>query len=107
MTTPEEITRLKEVLDMIDRVEHAEGRPMMSATVVNPETGMPDSEFFDRAQELGLFAGGDDAAKREFWEAENKRVREYWEGADPNTPPPLALFSADIDRQLRNTNRGG
>jgi hypothetical protein len=60
-----------QVLDELNRREHAVGRPLLSAIVVSKQGGAPSRGFYAVATELGLYAGGD---KQEFWTEECKRV---------------------------------
>ena len=53
----------------VSRAEHANGRPLLSAIVVNGK-GMPGSRFFDLARELG-FDVSDETA---FWTEQVKLV---------------------------------
>ena len=73
---------LKRCLQFIDAFEHSEGRLLLSASVVNERTGIPDDEFFENAERLGLFGGGDHAAKVGFWRAEIRRLDAYWGEGD-------------------------
>jgi hypothetical protein len=62
-------------LDDINRVESAEGRPLLSAVVIGKESGMPGTGFFNCARELRRYSGRDDLA---FWIDELQRVYAYW-----------------------------
>jgi hypothetical protein len=64
------------ILDEINRAEHAEGHPLLSAVVIGLDSNQPGSGFFKCARELGLLEDGDEQA---FWIAELKRVYEFWE----------------------------
>jgi hypothetical protein len=66
---------IRRLLDDVNRIEIAEQRPMLSAVVINKDTGMPGRGFFDCARELRRHAGGDDLG---FWAEEVKRVHAYW-----------------------------
>jgi len=46
------------MLDEINRYEHREGRPLLSAVVVVQEDNKPGEGFFKLARELGVFQGG-------------------------------------------------
>ena len=63
------------ILDYINRAEHAQGRPLLSAVVVNKALDIPGAGFFTQARALALYAGSDD---EEFWQAEIKRVYDFW-----------------------------
>lgn len=78
MMESEDELDLKGCLQLIDAIEHSEGRPLLSARVVNERTGIPDGEFFENAERLGLFAGGDYVAKVRFWREELARLDAYW-----------------------------
>src|SRR5689334_10258466 len=62
-------------LDEVNRIEHAAGRPLLSAVVIAKDTGMPGRGFFACGRELGVYSGKDDLA---FWVSELKRVHDYW-----------------------------
>lgn len=64
------------MLGEISESEEKEGRGMLSAVVVTPETGRPAADFFDLAVYLGRKVSPDDAASRElFWNNEINRIR--------------------------------
>ena len=64
------------VLDAISRDEASEGRPMLSAVVVNADTRNPGDGFYRLAFEVGRAASPNpDVA---FWAAELKALYEYW-----------------------------
>lgn len=84
--------RLGRTLGDISRVEHADGRPLLSAVVVLGSTNVPGKGFFDLARELGAHRSDDDLA---FFTSELRRVHDYWSrqpprAAAPQTPPPPA-----------------
>jgi len=60
-----------QVLDELNRREHAAGRPLLSAIVVTKEGAAPSRGFFNVATELGLYDGGD---KQSFWTEQRDRV---------------------------------
>jgi len=69
---------LWQMLDKINRKEHEQGHPMLSAVVVQKEGesyGAPGDGFFKLARELGVF-GGDN--KYIFWVGELNAVHNYW-----------------------------
>ena len=76
MGFPSDRQRIDDILVVISRREHRNGRPLLSAVVIREDTGMPDAGFFKLAKELGLYAGG---RKREYWKEELRRVHNYWE----------------------------
>lgn len=61
-----------QVLDEINRREHARGRPLLSAIVVQKDTGEPGPGFWHLVSELFPTA-----AKAGFWQAERDRVWAY------------------------------
>ena len=67
------------ILDRINKTENREGRPLLSAVVVNKIKRMPGTGFFELAKELKLYNGGDDTG---YWHEELQRVRAYWRNAD-------------------------
>jgi hypothetical protein len=83
-----EIMDLEPVTDMVQEVghllgeinedEHDNGRPMLSAVAVNPETKMPGEGFFKLAIKLQKFHGTTVEDKRVFWREEIQKVYETW-----------------------------
>lgn len=73
---------LPNILDEISTYEHQQGRPLLSAVVVQKATHRPGKGFFKMARERGCLQEGDD--EDAFFICELKRVHEYWkdEGAD-------------------------
>ncbi len=63
-------------LDRINWVEHAEGRPLLTAVVVNKDRRRPGEGFFKMAKEMGRFDGNDWDA---FWRRELQAVWDYWD----------------------------
>jgi hypothetical protein len=63
-----------QMLDDINREEHCCGRPMLSAVVVNKETGMPGKGFFDLARKLGKCGEDEDL----FYKQELEKVQAFW-----------------------------
>jgi hypothetical protein len=61
-----------QVLDELNRREHDQGRPLISAIVVDAETEQPSEGFFKLAIDVGLTLPSSD--RRAFWEAERDRV---------------------------------
>lgn len=61
-----------EVLDKLNIDERDGGRPMLSALVVNTDTGMPSGGFFDLARRL--MPAKRNVPKRQLWEAERDAV---------------------------------
>ncbi|MCG3204911.1 MAG: hypothetical protein KCHDKBKB_01628 [Elusimicrobia bacterium] len=62
-------------LGEISKHEVAQGRPMLSAVVVNPKDKMPGAGFFRLAKELGRQKGQDD---KSFFAEELHRVFTHW-----------------------------
>lgn len=69
-------TGIGPILDRINRTEHDEGRPLLSAVVVSKTRNIPGEGFFRLAKELGLQPIGEDNIK--FWLKEIHRVHNYW-----------------------------
>jgi hypothetical protein len=63
------------ILDDVNRVEFAQGRPMLSAVVILKDSNIPGSGFFTCARELRRYSGKDDLG---FWIEELRRVHDYW-----------------------------
>ena len=68
--------RIGAILDHINRIEHCEGRPLLSAVVVRKSSNMPGAGFFRLTKTLGLQSSGEDNFK--FWLKEIRRVHDYW-----------------------------
>ena len=69
--------RIIAILDGINKSEHSEGRPLLSAVVISKSRKMPGAGFFKLAIKLGLYSGGEDDFK--FWLKELlRRVHDYW-----------------------------
>jgi hypothetical protein len=66
------------LLDEIDRMEHAAGRPQLAAVVVRKKEGYPGRGFFVIARQLGLQTGEDDRA---YWRETLRRVHDEWSRA--------------------------
>ena len=86
---------IRELLDAINRAEHAAGRPLLTALVVQSGTGMPGPGFFALATRLDYEVGRD---RRAFWERERERVYSYWAQQTP-TQIPSAPEQERIRRQ--------
>lgn len=72
---PHFVSELGSILDRVNRAEDAAGRPLLSAVVVTPATGLPDARFFAYARQVGAHVGLDD---RGVWKRELQRVHDYW-----------------------------
>ena len=67
--------RLLQVLGQIDRREHQQGRPLLSAVAVSQYVGISGAAFFQQAETLGRYAGG---SEPRFWQEERDRVHAAW-----------------------------
>ena len=67
--------RIAQILDKINQLEVACGRPMITALVILKNKNMPGKGFFDCATKLGKYDGADDDL---FWSTEVARVYSYW-----------------------------
>ena len=65
-------------LDEINRDEHRQGRPMLSAVVVGSESGIPGDGFFKLARKFGNLVGETTEARRDFWVKEKAAVYSTW-----------------------------
>ena len=63
------------VLDRINKREHTEGRPLLSALVVSKSTGIPGKGFYEIASSLGLY---NDEEHCKYWRQEVQRVYAAW-----------------------------
>jgi len=66
-------------LDEINRDEHRQGRPMLSAIVVGSESGIPGDGFFKLARCLGKLQEDTREGELGFWEAEKAAVYAMWQ----------------------------
>lgn len=67
---------MNELLDQIDREEHAEGRPMLTAAVVRQKEGDPGIGFYTLAKDLhSHYRGLDELA---IHSKELQKVHDYW-----------------------------
>lgn len=67
--------RIGEILDSISRAEHAAGRPLLSAVVVQKGEEIPSRGFFNLASRLGLRDASTDV---HYWRRELQRVWDHW-----------------------------
>ncbi len=67
--------QLWQMLDEINRHEHQQGRPMLSAVVIVQADKLPGGGFFKLARELGVYRGENDSA---FFGYELCKVHSYW-----------------------------
>ena len=79
MANPGERSKLANTLDEINREEHERGRPLLSAVVVQKESGHPGTGFFESARELGKQKPDED--NQVFFTNELKRVFDAWMAA--------------------------
>ncbi len=79
MANPGERSKLANALDEINREEHERGRPLLSAVVVQKESGHPGTGFFDLARELGKQKP--DENNQVFFANELQRVFDAWMAA--------------------------
>ena len=69
---------LFQILDDINRHEHAAGRPLLTAIVVHKDDSRPGNGFFAIATKLGHYRGGDAEL---YWLEECRRVYAEWASA--------------------------
>jgi len=75
MSLPNDRYEIGAILDDINQDEHAEGRPLLSAVVVQKDILRPGQGFFTMARDMGLFTGDDEDR---FYSDELRRVHDYW-----------------------------
>lgn len=97
MGNPAHRNELGRILGEISTYEHEQGRPMLSAVVIQQESGMPGQGFFTLAQELGIYGGGDD---RGFFSRELSRVHAQWAQAEPASAGDRERKGVDVERNL-------
>ena len=67
--------KLSKLLDDINRYEHQNKRPMLSAVVISVVKNSPGRGFFNLALKLCVYQGSNDLL---FWENELRKVRDCW-----------------------------
>ncbi len=67
--------KLSKLLDDINRYEHQNKRPMLSAVVISVVNNSPGRGFFNLARKLGVYQGNCDL---EFFVNELHKVRDCW-----------------------------
>ena len=72
--SPHVRVQIGEMLDAVNRAEHATGRPLLSAVVIAKKPRMPGPGFFTGARDLGVYTGHEDRA---YWLEELRRVHDY------------------------------
>ena len=75
MAQPGDRNKISVLLDEISTHEHRNERPLLSAVVVRRQDHVPGGGFFQMAQRVGVFNGGDRIA---FFEEELSRVHDFW-----------------------------
>jgi hypothetical protein len=71
--------QLSHNLDQINRQEHNQGHPMISAVVVYADKNGPGDGFSNLGTELGLYGGSHSKNdKLTFWTSELKKVYDFW-----------------------------
>ena len=68
---------LIDALDVINRHEDGEDRPLLTAVVINAESKRSGPGFFNLAKTLGRFDPAKDD-ERAYWEQERQRVYRHW-----------------------------
>lgn len=67
--------KLWRMLDDINRYEHRQGHPMLSAVVNIREKNAPGEGFFNLARDLGVYQGSNDD---EFFNSELRKAHNHW-----------------------------
>jgi len=75
MSLPHEKRELDRQLDEINKSEHEQGHPVLSAVVIQKDSHMPTRHFFEFCREIGVLKGGDED---EFYIKELRNVHIYW-----------------------------
>ncbi len=91
---------LGKALGKISTYEHSLGRPLITALVVQQQSGRPGEGFAQLARSLGRLTTDDEES---FWLVEVESVREFWQD-----PDPTRILDAAVDRltgQLRSIQR--
>lgn len=69
-----------QMLAQICRHESEDGRPMLSAVVIQTNGSKPGKGFFKLAREVGKLGDDSKDAERPFWEQEKAAVFKTWAG---------------------------
>ena len=72
--------KLGQLLGAISLHEHESGRPMLSALVVNKDTGYPSASFFEFARKLGKYNGHSEMEMLTYYARELQAVFDCWAG---------------------------
>ena len=64
-----------QLLDEINRYEHSQGHPMLTAVVIRSGENMPGTGFFELARQLGVYQGDSDLV---FFVHELCKVHDCW-----------------------------
>jgi hypothetical protein len=70
--------RVGRLVGEISEDEVIHGRPMLSAVVVEKNTGLPGKGFFKLAQDLKIFHGQSRSAKKTFLSKEKRKLYDLW-----------------------------
>lgn len=76
MANPDHRKQMSDILCAVSEVEHAGGRPLLSAVVIREDKNMPGEGFFTLARELGVQRPSEDDLV--FWCRELSHVHEFW-----------------------------
>jgi len=98
-----ERSKLANTLDEINREEHERGRPLLSAVVVQKESGHPGTGFFESARELGKQKPDED--NQVFFANELKRVFDAWMAAGQQNK--FLRVNKMAKREYKGTTRAG
>jgi len=71
------------LLGEISDFEHSNGRPMLSALVINKGTEKPGEGFFKLARHLGKLKSVSEKDEKPFWEQELQAVYDAWKEITP------------------------
>lgn len=74
-------TAIGQILGDISKCEHIQGRPMLSAIVVQRGSNTPGHGFFTLARNLGLLVGNAPMVEEAFHVSEVNKVHAYWSKA--------------------------
>lgn len=70
--------RLGQILDHINKYEHAHGRPLITALVVHAGNRIPGEGFFKSARELGKSIDAEIKTDVKFWSKELESIKRSW-----------------------------
>ena len=86
MSLADDRNRMSDILDEISQFEHDQNRPLLSAVVVQVETGRPGKGFYKLAAKLKLFSGRSDIDQMEYFISTIRQTYQAWRNRQEELP---------------------